>query len=91
MLNNSDKLSRNLACNNVRAILPRFNRKTNERAGLAKVNWKEGRCYWTGHGRNELIVVNVKRDGKKHGTAVNQTVAMIAYGAGAATAGPWWQ
>ena len=61
-------------------ILPGLNRKADNPVGLAKTKWKDGRCCWTERGRNERIVVSAKRDGKRHGPAVNQTVAARALG-----------
>jgi hypothetical protein len=47
---------------------------------FAKAKWKDGRCCWTERGRNERIVVSDSRDGKRHGPAMNQTVAARALG-----------
>lgn len=55
----------------VRRIIQRVQRKRNGKTGGAA-----GRS----SGRNERIVVSAKRDGKRHGPAMNQTVAARALG-----------
>ena len=47
---------------------------------LAKTNGKTVGTAGRSGGRNERIVVSAKRDGKRHGPAVNQTVAARALG-----------
>ena len=61
----------NLSVSTVRRIIQRVQRKRN-----GKTVGAAGRSSW----RNERIVVSAKRDGKRHGPSVNQTVAARALG-----------
>jgi len=60
--------------------LLRFNRKADDPVDLAKRNGKTVGAAGRSGGRNERIVVSATRDGKRHGPAMNQTVAARALG-----------
>ena len=60
--------------------LHRFNRKADDPVGLAKTKLKDVGAAGRSSGRNERIVGSARRDGKRHGPAVNQTVAACALG-----------